>query len=39
LNLQVLNDKNVLVSILNLGAILNFHALHHWFYCSTIESF
>jgi hypothetical protein len=24
-NLQVLNDKNVLASILNLGAILKFH--------------
>jgi hypothetical protein len=28
----------VLTSILNLGAILKFHAWEHWIYCSTIKS-
>jgi hypothetical protein len=31
-NRQVLNDKNVLASILNLGAILKFHAWQHFFF-------
>jgi hypothetical protein len=32
LNTQVLIDKNVLTFILNMGAILKFHAWQHWFY-------
>jgi hypothetical protein len=31
-NSQFLNDKNLLASILNLGAILKFHAWQHFFY-------
>jgi hypothetical protein len=31
-NLQVLNDKNLLASILNLGAILKFDAWQHFIY-------
>jgi hypothetical protein len=31
-HIQVLNDKNVLASILNLGAILQFHAWEHFFF-------
>jgi hypothetical protein len=37
-NTQVLNGKNVLTSILYLGAILNCHAWPHWSYFSTIKS-
>jgi hypothetical protein len=37
-NLQVLNGKNVLASMLNLGAILKLHAWQHWCYCSTIKN-
>jgi hypothetical protein len=36
--IYVLNDKIVLASILNLGAILKCHAWQHWFYCLTIKS-
>jgi hypothetical protein len=32
-----LNDKKVLLSILNLGAILNFHAWQHKFYFFTMK--
>jgi hypothetical protein len=34
--LKGLNNKNVLTPILNLGAILNFHAWQHWFFLTIL---
>jgi hypothetical protein len=37
-NFQVLTNKNVLTTIWNLGAILNFHVWKYWFYFFVIKS-